>query len=210
MMGLAPACERPRQRFHFEQFEGSILSCPADRYDSLECFKLSPDGFTISFLGKKDGKWHFVYSSGWRLKTRDNAEIRFSSLDTGRTIALSPDSAHVALVYRRFSHWRDRGPHPADESGGQWFVEVDRHIFGGFDRDFKPAVHFARDGALFGFPYKKMGQYYVQISDTTFGPYNSADVAFTKDGEIILGYLSQDRAFIDMVKSQDDSVRVNP
>ena len=210
IMALATACSKPRQRFQLEQFEGGILSCPADRYDSLDCFKLSPDGFTISFLGKKGGKWHFVFSSGWRLKTREDAEIKLGSVDTGRTFSLSPDSAHVGIVYRRASHWRERGPHPADDSGGQWFVEIDRHIFGGFDPGFKPTVHFARDGRLFGFPYKKLGQYYVQIADTTFGPYDRADVVFTRDGEIMLGYLRQERAYIELVKPQDDPVRVNP
>ncbi len=207
IMALAPACSKPHQHFRTD-WSRQPWSCSIDRYDSLERFALSPDGFTVSFLGKKGSKWEFVVSSGWKWKVSDNATIR-SAEDTGRTLTLSPDNSHVGIVYRRASHWRDRGPHPVD-SGGQWFVNIDRHIFGGFDCDFKPTVHFTRDGKLFGFPYKKLGQYYVQIVDTTFGPYDRADVAFTKDGEIMLGYLKQDRAFIDMVKPQDDPVRVNP
>ncbi|HTY09034.1 MAG TPA: hypothetical protein VMF29_07705, partial [Candidatus Edwardsbacteria bacterium] len=207
---FAPACSKPHQHSVLTRDSDHLWSCSVDHYDSLEQFVLSPDGFTVSFLAKLDRKWYFCHSEGLRLIAHENATVHFGARDTGRTLSLSPDSNHVGIVYRHTSHWRDRGPHPEDNSGGQWFVEVDRHIFGGFDSDFKPTVHFARDGRLFGFPYKKLGQYYVQIADTTFGPYDRADVAFTRDGEIMLGYLNKDRAFIDMVKPQDDPTRVNP
>jgi hypothetical protein len=207
----AVSCKNPRQHFVADWEKENPWSCSVDAYDSLESFTLSPDGATISFLGKKDGKWHFVVSDGWRPKVSEHARIEVDpSRDTGRTLALSPDSSRVGIVYSRASHWRDRAPHPEDDSGGQWFVMIDRHIFGGFDRDFKPTVHFSPDGSLFGFSYKKMGQYCVQIADTTFGPYERADVAFTRDGEIYLGYLKQGRAYIEMIKRQDDPVRVNP
>jgi hypothetical protein len=207
----AVSCTNPRQRFKPYSNEESPWNCALAPYDSIESFSLSPDGARISFLGKKDDKWHFVVSAGWKWKVSEQARIEADpSRDTGRTVTLSQDSTRAAIVYSRASHWRDRGPRPADDSGGQWFVMIDRHIFGGFDRDFKPTVHFLKDGSLFGFPYKKMGQYCVQVADTTFGPYERADVAFTRDGEIYLGYLKQGRAYIEMIKRQDDPVRVNP
>lgn len=42
-----------------------------------------------------------------------------------------------------------------------------------------------------------LGQYFIQVVDTTFGPY--ADMTITKDGEIVLGYIKQDRACIESV-----------
>jgi hypothetical protein len=198
MLILATACSRPRQRSGIDGGQDP-WSCHVDAYDSLDHFALSPDGFTVSFLGKKAGKWEFVMSSGWKWKVSENATIK-SGDDTGRTITLSPDGARAAIVYSRVSHWRDSGPRPQrEDSGGQWFVNIDHHIFGGFDPDFKPAVHFSPDGKQFGFPFKKLGQYYVQVVDTTFGPYDRADLAITRDGEIVLGYLKQNRACIESV-----------
>jgi hypothetical protein len=143
------------------------------------------------------------------------------SFNLNPVIKLSPDSLHVAIVYNRESHWRDNGPRQVarnNDTNGQWSVDIDHHIFGGFDRDHKPAVHFSPDGKKFAFPYKKMEQYYVQIMDTTFGPYDRADVVFTPNqginlwdlrdcsdktittgGEIIIGYVRQDRAYIERV-----------
>lgn len=208
------ACKSQRQRFDRDRGSDEPWSCAVAPYDSITSFALSPDGQRVSFLGQKDGKWQFAVSAGLKWKVSDRARIESDpALDTGRALTLSPDGSRIAVVYNRASHWRDSGPRPADDgngNNGQWFVDIDRHIFGGFDRDFKPRVQFSGDGAIFGFPYKKSGQYYVQIVDTTFGPYDRANLAFTRDGEIYLGYLRQGRAYIEMIKRQDDPVRVDP
>ncbi|MCU0607273.1 MAG: hypothetical protein MUF78_07620 [Candidatus Edwardsbacteria bacterium] len=209
----AASCRDPRQRFAASGSDDGQWSCAVAPYDSIEAFALSPDGQRISFLGRKDGRWQFVVSAGWKWKVSDRARIDGDpGRDTGRTLTLSPDGGRVAIVYSRTSTWRNNGPRPlndGNDTNGQWFVMIDRHVFGGFDRDFKPTVRFSKDGTLFGFPYKKMGQCCVQIADTTFGPYERADVAFTKDGEVFLGYLKHGRAYIEMVKRQDDPVRIN-
>jgi hypothetical protein len=167
--------------------------------DSIDRFTLAPDGRSLNFLCRRDGRWIlWTDGQGWGQVT-----CRYNDSSGGRPdIRLSPDGSRIGIVYQRASSWRDSGPRPAgDGSNGQWFVSIDRRIFGGFDRDFKPAVHFSPDGAKFAFPYKRSGQYYVQVVDTTFGPYDRADMTITKDGEIVLGYVKQDRAYIEMVYS---------
>lgn len=227
MLVTAASCRRPRQRFDQVREPDGPWSCAVAPYDSIETFALSPDGQRISFLGKKGGKWEFVVSAGWRWKVDDNARIESDpSLDTGRTLTLSPDGSRVAIVYNRTSRWRDRGPRPADDgtdTNGQWFVDIDHHIFGGFDRDCKPVVRFSADGSKFVFPYKKLGAFYVQVVDTTFGPYEHADVMITPQkvvalrgvtkgdagkrivtgGEIILAYIRRDRAYIETIYRPD-------
>lgn len=203
LLMAAVSCQNPPQRFVLYRGDKNPWSCHVDRYDAIDHFAISPNGATVSFLGKKNGKWEFLISSGWKWKASDHARIENDpSLDTGRTLALSPDGSRVGIVYNRASTWRDSGPRPEGrDSGGQWFVDIDHHIFGGFDRDFKPTIHFSQDGRRFGFPYKKLGQYYVQVVDTTFGPYDRADMTITKDGEIVLGYIRQERAYIEKIYS---------
>jgi hypothetical protein len=164
--------------------------------DSIDHFTLTPDGNSLNCICKKNGKWVF-WKDG---EAWGYMKCLYQDSSNGEPeITVSPDSAHVAIVYRRDSRWRDSGPHPANDSGSQWFVNIDHHIFGGYDRDFRPTVHFSPDGKKFGFPFKKLGQYFIQVVDTTFGPYDRAALTITKDGEIVLGYLNQDRACIESV-----------
>ncbi len=178
-------------------------SCSVAGFDSIDHFTLTSDGATVNFLAKQGGGWRFVYSSGLRLRSSERGRIeRERGLDTARTLAVSPDGSRAGVVFRRASRWRDRGPAPdRDDSAGQWFVMIDRHVFGGFDGDFRPTVHFSPDGSKFGFPYQRLGQCYVQVVDTTFGPYDRADMTITTEGEIVLGYIRQDRAYIEKIYS---------
>jgi hypothetical protein len=207
MLVTAAACRKPRQRSDHDWAVEDPWSCAVAPYDTIKEFALSPDGHRISFLGNKAGKWEFVVSSGWKWKVNDNARIDSGpDRDTGRSLTLSPDGGRVAIVYNRVSMWRATGPRRSEDgndTNGQWFVDIDHHIFGGFDREFKPVVHFSPDGRKFGFPYRKLGQYYVQVVDTTFGPYDRADMAITKDGGIVLGYIRQHRAYIETIYHPD-------
>lgn len=107
-------------------------------------------------------------------------------------VVLSPDGQHAGIVFQREASWR-----PSREAGAprgasaqpQWFVEVDRRIFGGFDGGFAPKLQFAPDGRAFGLAYRQRGQYYVQIVDTTFGPYHRADFTITQDNEVVIAYI---------------------
>jgi hypothetical protein len=164
--------------------------------DSICHFTITPDGASLNFIYKKNGRWIFWNDGG------DWGDMKCCYKDSSNNaaeITVSPDSAHVAIVYGHDCRWRDSGPHPAGDSGGQWFVNIDHHLFGGFDRDFKPTVRFSPDGKKFGFPYKKLGSYYVQVVDTTFGPYRRADLTITRDGAIYLGYIKQDSACIEKI-----------
>jgi hypothetical protein len=196
----AVSCRNQLQILSPFRDDGKPWSCSTAGFDSIENFALSPDGATLSFIAKHGTGWRLVISSGLKLRASEHGRIdRDCTLDTTRSLSFSPDRSCIGIVYRHASRWHDDGPHAVDDDGGQWFVDIDHHIFGGFDGGFKPALHFSPDGAKFGFAYKKLGQHYVQVVDTTFGPYNQADVVITKDGAIVLAYIKQDRACIETV-----------
>lgn len=177
----------------------SLRSFRLDKVDSIVRFTIAPDGKRLNILCRKNGQWVLcVKIDGMH---RDGIRTNYTdSINLDPEIVLSPDSASVGIVYQRASRWRGSDSQPVrGDKGGQWFVSINHHFFGGFDSDFKPKPLFSPDGTKFGFPYKKLGQYYVQVVDTTFGPYDRADMAITKEGEIILGYIKQDRAYIESV-----------
>jgi hypothetical protein len=107
-------------------------------------------------------------------------------------VVLSPDGRHAGIIFQREASWK-----PARELDGpqgeiarpQWFVEIDRRLLGGFDGEFAPKLQFSPDGKTFGLVYRQRGRYYVQIVDTTFGPYERADFTITGDGQVKIAYL---------------------
>jgi hypothetical protein len=179
----------------------SLRSFRLDDVDSIARFAITPDGKRLNIVCRQHGQWVFCVKVNGA--DRDDTRRSFTErINLDPEISLSPDSSRVSIVCQHQSHWRDGVPRPVrldSGAGGQWFVHIDRNIFGGFDSDFKPTVRFSFDSRRFGFPYKKLGQYYVQVVDTTFGPYDRADMAITKDDEIVLGYVKQDRAYIEKV-----------
>jgi hypothetical protein len=105
---------------------------------------------------------------------------------------LSPDGRHAGRIYQREASWRPaREAGLADSGKGRplWFVAIDRRVLGGFDGEFAPKLQFSPDGQAFGLAYRQKGQYYIQIVDTTFGPYDRADFAITPEGEVTIAYL---------------------
>jgi len=187
---LAPACGRDNasrgKPFAWEQDSWTKYVPP---FDSLEQFHLSPDGNHVCYLLKRDGQW-FVGING---KHTQNFQGIYSTGQGGEPrVVLSPDGQHVGTIYQRPATWRpakELGRREATAPRPQWFVEIDRRVLGGFDGDFAPELQFAPDGRGFGLAFKRDGQYYVQIVDTTFGPYRRADFAITPDGDVVIAYL---------------------
>lgn len=187
---LAASCSpKAGDREYYYRNYGQSWTEYVPPFDSLEQFHLSPDGNHVCYLLKRDGKWYV----GINGSHTENFQGSYSGdQGTGTTVVLSPDGLHVGVVYQRQAAWRpvgepgrrqDAAPRP------QWFVEIDRRVLGGFDGDFAPELQFSRGGEAFGLAFKRDGQYYVQIVDTTFGPYRRADFAITPDGEVVIAYL---------------------
>jgi hypothetical protein len=195
----ASCSDKPPGREYFYGNYGNAWTKYVPPHDSLEQFRLSPDGNHVSYLIKRDGKWQ-VGINGRHYK-------EFQGVYPGRSagepeVVLSPDGRHAGVVYQREPSWRparEAGRAGSGKEGPLWFVEVDRRIFGGFDGDFTPELQFSPEGNAFGLVYKKADQYYIQIVDTTFGPYDRADFAITREGEVVIAYLEGSYVHVERV-----------
>lgn len=201
---LAASCsEKPIGREHFCRNYGDAWTKYVPPHDSLEQFRLSPDGKHYCYLLKREGKW-FVGINGRHSKN-------FQGVYPGRPadeprVVLSPDGQHAAVVFQRETGWRlvrERDSPDSVASEPQWFVEVDRRIFGGFDNGFVPKIQFSPDGTAFGLAYRRRGQYYIQIVDTTFGPYVRADFTITRENEVVIAYLEGSYIHVERVGRVD-------
>lgn len=186
----AASCSgRPDSREYFYRNYGEAWTKYVPPHDSLEQFHLSPDGKHVCYLIKSQGKWRVgINGRHW-----DEFNGVYSAQPDGEPkVVLSPDGRHAGVIYQREASWR-----PAKELNGpegakprpQWFVEVDRRVLGGYDGEFAPKLQFSPDGRAFGLAYRQRGQYYIQIVDTTFGPYDRADFTITPEGEVVIAYL---------------------
>ncbi len=154
-------------------------------YDSLEHFRISPDGRQVCYLIKTRGRWRVgINGRHWD----DFQGIYPNQIQGEPQVVLSADGRHVGMVYQRETGRGLAGPE-GPSSRPQWFVEIDRRVLGGFDGEFMPKIEFSRDGSAFGLTYRQRGQYYVQIFDNTFGPYERADFTITQEGDIYVAYL---------------------
>ncbi len=172
--------------------------------DSLGYFSISPEGNRICVLYKKGIKWHVIIND----KRYDNFTATFNdSFEQKPKVTVSSGGRRVGLTFMKPKSWQAASelaakPGPASVSAdtSQWYVQIDRHIFGGFDADFAPAIAFSPDGVDFGFVYKKGGSYFVQVGDTTFGPYQRADLAINENGEVFIAYIRDGYASIEKVE----------
>ncbi len=187
---LAASCSTKHgEREYFYGNYGDSWTKYVPPHDSLEQFHLSPDGNQVCYLLKREGKW-YVGINGRHDK--DFQGVYPGQPSAEPRVVLSPDGQHAGVVFQREATWRpmkEVGKKGGGEAEPQWFVEIDRRIFGGFDGDFAPDLQFSPDGNAFGLVYKKAGRYYVQVVDTTFGPYERADFTITPEGEVVLAFL---------------------
>ncbi len=188
-LAAASCSDGPAGREYFYSNYGDAWTKYVPPYDSLEQFHLSPDGKHVCYLIKSRGKWRVgINGRHWD----DFNGVYPAQPADGPRVVLSPDGRHAGVVFQREASWRparEAGRPDSGKARPQWFVEVDRRIFGGFDGDFTPKLRFSPEGNIFGLVYRKAGQYYIQIVDTTFGPYQRADFAITPEGEVIIAYL---------------------
>lgn len=191
LMALAAAsCSgRPENREYLYRNYGDSWTKYVPQHDSLEQFHLSPDGKHVCYLIKSQGKWKVgINGRHW-----DDFNGVYPSQPAGEPrVVLSHDGRHAGVVYQREPSWRsagEAGRADSAEARPQWFVEVDRRILGGFDGDFTPDLQFSPEGQAFGLVYRQRGQYYIQIVDTTFDPYQRADFTITPQGEVVIAYL---------------------
>lgn len=187
---LTASCtERTESREYLYRNYGDSWTKYVPPHDSLEQFHLSPDGRHVCYLMKREGRW-CVGINGRHSK---DFQGLYPSQPSGEPkVVLSPDGQHAGLVFQREASWRPAGQ-PGKPGGEkpvtQWFVEIDRRILGGFDGEFAPKLQFSPDGRAFGLAYRQRGQYYVQIVDTTFGPYYRSDFTITPEGEVVIAYI---------------------
>jgi len=184
---LIASCSPPHDigEYFFSNF-GQRWTIYVPEHDSLEQFRLSPDGQQVSYLLKRQGRW-LVGING---RHYPNFQGVYPGQDGEpvRTV-ISPDGRHTAAIFKREPSWiPSPTATPAAAPGPQWFVEIDRRIFGGFDGDFSPKVGFSRSGA-FAMAYKQRGQYYLQIMDVVYGPYYRADFTITPEDVVVIAYL---------------------
>lgn len=171
--------------------------------DSLGYFSLSPEGNRICVLFKKGPRWHVIIND----RQYDSFKATFNdSFDQKPGVSISPGGKRVGLTYMRPRSWKTssdlgkrNGPAATTRDTSQWYVQIDLHIFGGYDGDFAPNIVFSTSGSTFGFVYKKDGKYYVQVGDTTFGPYIRADLAINQNEEVFIAYIKDGYASIERV-----------
>lgn len=172
--------------------------------DSLGYFSISPEGNKICVLFKKGSQWHVIVNN----RQYDNFKATFNdSFDQKPRVTISPGGQRVGLIYTRPKSWQTRSElqkrykTPAiPEDTTQWYVQIDLNIFGGYDGDFPPNIIFSKSGSTFGFVYKKGGKYYVQVGDTTFGPYQRADFTINDNEEVYIAYIKDGYASIEKVE----------
>jgi len=172
--------------------------------DSLGYFSLSPEGNRICVLFKKGSQWHVIIND----RQYDTFKATFNdSFDQKPRVTVSPGGQRVGLSFIRTKSWQTRSElqrrnssPAASADTNQWYVQIDLNIFGGYDGDFAPNIIFSKSGSTFGFVYKKDGKYYVQVGDTTFGPYLRADLAINENEEIYIAYIKEGYASIERVE----------
>ncbi len=172
--------------------------------DSLGYFSLSPEGNRICVLFKKGSQWHVIIND----RQYDTFKATFNdSFDQKPKVTVSPGGQRVGLSFIRKKSWQTRSELQKKSSSSvastdtsQWYVQIDQNIFGGYDGDFAPNIIFSQSGSTFGFVYKKDGKYYVQVGDTTFGPYLRADLAINEKEEIYIAYIKEGYASIERVE----------
>lgn len=184
---LAVSCSSQRDlgEYFYSNF-GQHWTKYIPAHDSLEQFRLSADGQQVSYLLKHQGRW-LVGING---RHYPNFEGTYQSQDS-ETVQniVSPDGRHKAVIFKREPSFRPDSSSSVDAAlRPQWFVEIDRHIFGGYDGDFVPKVRFSKTGG-FAMAYKQRGQYYLQVMDVTFGPYHRADFTVTPEDVVVVAYL---------------------
>lgn len=187
---LAASCsDKPLGREYFYRNYGDSWTKYVPPHDSLEQFHLSPDGKHYCYLLKREGKWYV----GINGRHDENFQGLYPSQASGEPkVVLSPDGQHAGIVFQREASWRPARDLARSEGNGpspMWFVEIDRRILGGFDGEFPPKLKFSSDGRAFGLAYRQRGQYYVQIVDTTFGPYYRADFTITPEDQVVIAYI---------------------
>ena len=172
--------------------------------DSLGYFSLSPEGNRICVLFKKGTRWHVIIND----RQYDTFKATFNdSFEQKPRVTISPGGQRVGLTYIRAKSWQTRSeimkrcisPSVLGDTN-QWYVQIDLNIFGGYDGDFAPNIIFSQSGSNFGFVYKKQGKYYVQVGDTTFGPYLRADLAINENEEVYIAYIKDGYASIERVE----------
>ena len=172
-------------------------------FDSLEYFHLSSYDLRVTYLLKKDGSW-FSCIDGYYRTHAPFFKGNYPALPADQSkVVANPARTRVGIIYQRAVDWRHTSqPAPANDPRRprQWFVEIDRRVLGGFDGDVMPNLCFTTDGGTFALSYKKLGQYYVQVVDTTLGPYQRADVAITGGDKIFLAYLAKGEIIVHRVK----------
>jgi hypothetical protein len=172
--------------------------------DSLGYFSLSPDGNRICVLFKKGSQWHVIIND----RQYDTFKATFNdSFEQKPRVTISPGGQRVGLSFIRAKSWQTRSELQRRNNApavladtNQWYVQIDLNIFGGYDGDFAPNIIFSKSGSNFGFVYKKDGKYYVQVGDTTFGPYLKADLAINENEEVYIAYIKDGYASIERVE----------
>lgn len=197
---LAASCSiKPPDREYFYRNYGEAWTKYVPPHDSLEQFRLSPDGKHVCYLLKRGGKW-MVGINGRHYS--DFHGVYPAQAEAEPKVTLSPDGRHAGVIYQKEASWRtarELGKPEGATPRPQWFVEIDRRIFGGFDGDFAPKLQFSPDGQAFGLAYRQRGQHYVQIVDTTFGPYERADFTITPGNEVVIAYLEGSYVHVERV-----------
>lgn len=200
---LLPACQPAKRNINIFSFDKQRYKLP--KYDSLDYFNISPDGGRFLAIYMIKGKWYAQVNK--MIYDDFQGAFRDSFSDKPR-YSLSPEGSKVGLVYQkeRLFFFKtvddDTGSpklSPADTLP-MWFVQVNQHLYGGFDGDYMPEIKYSPDGSMFGFVYKENGLYYIRLNDQIFGPYQKADLTITAEGKITIARLEKGYAYLEEIE----------